>query len=401
MNFSDNAMCAILLCSYIGIKNDDTVKPMSLGEWNEFLDKIIAAKAEPGIVLCQNPKGLKKLQIADEEIERIGILLSRGGKVAFELEDLSKKGIGVVTIFDADYPVLLRRKLKRKAPPVLFYAGDLQLAKKIGIAVVGSRNIDEEGSQFTKKLVEKAAKEKLVIYSGGAKGVDITSEETAIVSGSAVVSFIADSLLSKIKKPEVIDRIMQGKLLLISDMKPDAGFSAARAMNRNKYIYASAYGAFVVASDYNKGGTWSGATEAMRNHWTKVMIWNHKKYGGNLKLIERGGIPYVLSEDRIYDVITKKENDFAQLDIFDYQNVSVVCEEKSEYMIACDESESTKDIYELIKNYIADGLGEGMDLDDTSKIFHVAKGQMSVWLKRLCKDGLVQCVDGIYRKIFI
>lgn len=343
MNFSDNAMCAILLCSYIGIKNDDTVKPMSLGEWNEFLDKIIAAKAEPGIVLCQNPKGLKKLQIADEEIERIGILLSRGGKVAFELEDLSKKGIGVVTIFDADYPVLLRRKLKRKAPPVLFYAGDLQLAKKIGIAVVGSRNIDEEGSQFTKKLVEKAAKEKLVIYSGGAKGVDITSEETAIVSGSAVVSFIADSLLSKIKKPEVIDRIMQGKLLLISDMKPDAGFSAARAMNRNKYIYASAYGAFVVASDYNKGGTWSGATEAMRNHWTKVMIWNHKKYGGNLKLIERGGIPYVLSEDRIYDVITKKENDFAQLDIFDYQNVSVVCEEKSEYMIACDESESTKD----------------------------------------------------------
>ena len=30
-----------------------------------------------------------------------------------------------------------------------------------------------------------------------------------------------------------------------------------------RYIYTSSYGTFVVASNYNKGGTWAGATEAM------------------------------------------------------------------------------------------------------------------------------------------
>lgn len=48
--------------------------------------------------------------------------------------------------------------------------------------------------------MEKAASERLIIYSGGAKGIDSTSEKAAVESGSAAVSFIADSLLSKIRK---------------------------------------------------------------------------------------------------------------------------------------------------------------------------------------------------------
>lgn len=106
----------------------------------------------------------------------------------------------MVTQFDEDYPILLKRKLKKKMPPLLYYAGNISLAKKIGIAVAGSRNVDKDGMEFTKRLVEKASQEKLVIYSGGAKGVDTVAEETAIRSGSAVISFIADSLLSRIKK---------------------------------------------------------------------------------------------------------------------------------------------------------------------------------------------------------
>lgn len=97
-----------------------------------------------------------------------------------------------MTQFDPDYPILLKRKLKRKAPPVLFYSGDIDLAKKIGIGVVGSRNVDEEGIQFTQKLVEKAAAERLVIYSGGAKGIDTISERAAVGLGGAAVSFVAD-----------------------------------------------------------------------------------------------------------------------------------------------------------------------------------------------------------------
>ncbi len=157
---------------------------------------------------------------------------------------------------------------------------------------------------------------KLVIYSGGAKGVDAVAEETAIKSGSAVISFIADSLLSKIKKKQVTADIISGNLLLFSDVKPDAGFSAARAMNRNKYIYASSYGAFVVSADYNKGGTWNGAMESLRNGFAKTLVWDNQNYVGNQKLIEKGCVPFDITEESIFQAITKKEETYEQLELF-------------------------------------------------------------------------------------
>ena len=208
MTYSENAMSVILLCSYLGIEKNDSLKPFSLGEWNLFLDDILKVKEEPSIVFSDDSSWKERLHYSDGQIERINGLISRGARVAFELDRLEKRGIKVVTLVDSDYPVLLRRKLKKKTPPLLFYAGNLELAKKIGIAVVGSRNADDECIGFTKRLVEKASGEKLIVYSGGARGIDSISETTALNSGGAVVSFVADSLLSKIKKQETIRSII-------------------------------------------------------------------------------------------------------------------------------------------------------------------------------------------------
>lgn len=188
MKFSDNAMSAILLCSYLGIDNDAPFKPLTLTEWNELLDRVGQQGQQPSVVMEQNQSFLRENGYGQEYMERIKRLLSRGGTLAFKLNDLEGKGIGIVTQFDRDYPVLMKRKLKKKTPPVLFYCGDIGLAKKIGIGVAGSRNVDEAGIRFTQKLVEKAAAERLVVYSGGAKGVDGVAERAAVESGSAAVS---------------------------------------------------------------------------------------------------------------------------------------------------------------------------------------------------------------------
>lgn len=128
MKFSENAMSAILLCSYIGINSGDTFKPLTLKEWNEFLDQMLQCGQQPSAVMDHN--FLKEIGYCSNHIERIERLISRGGAVAFALDELEKKGIDIVTQFDADYPILIKRKLKRKAPPVLFYSGDISLAKK-------------------------------------------------------------------------------------------------------------------------------------------------------------------------------------------------------------------------------------------------------------------------------
>ena len=162
MKLSENAMSAILLCSYIGINKDDVLKPLTLREWNDLLDRLIQCGQKPGAIMDDGL--LKEIGCSTDFMERIKRLISRGSMAAFALDELEQKGIDIVTQFDSDYPILIKRKLKRKAPPVLFYAGDISLAKKIGIGIVGSRNIDDDGVQFTQKLVEKAAAEHLVIY---------------------------------------------------------------------------------------------------------------------------------------------------------------------------------------------------------------------------------------------
>lgn len=397
MVYSENAMSAILLCSYLGIDKNDSLKPFSLGEWNIFLDGIIEIKEEPSIIFSKGKEWMEKMHYSDEQKERVNSLISRGAGVAFELDSLEKKGVNVVTLFDADYPILLKRKLKKKMPPVLFYAGNLDLAKKIGIAVVGSRNVDEEGREFTKELVEKASKDKLIVYSGGARGVDTISESTALHSGGAVVSFVADSLLSKIKKQEVINNIIAGKLLLLSDAKPDAGFSAARAMNRNKYIYASSYGAFVVQSDYNKGGTWTGAIESIKNNYTKTLVWDNKKYNGNQKLIENGGIPYEITEESIYSVITKKQESFEQLDLFG----SHVCVNQKDEIRTSEDIKKTdykNDVYNMVKTFLTEYVGNGRSLEEVSDNFNVVDSQMHIWLERLCQDKFIVLEKGVYKK---
>ena len=247
--------------------------------------------------------------------------------------------------------------------------------------------------------------------------MDSIAEKAAVESGSAAISFVADSLISKIRKKEILDAIVNRKCLLLSDVRPDVGFSAARAMNRNRYIYASSYGTFVVASDYNKGGTWAGATEAMKNEWTKVLVWNHGGYEGNRRLIEKGAVPYELSEAPVFELLTRKEEKFQQVDLFSFakemaetkaeeadQAASETGKErvqtKSETGRTKSESlpDTETDLYPIIAPYVMEHIGEGMTKEEAAEAFQVAKGQMDAWLKRLCRDSRLKCVKGLYVK---
>lgn len=77
----------------------------------------------------------------------------------------------------------------------------------------------------------------------------------------------------------------------MSMAKPDAGFNAGIAMQRNKYIYAQSEATIVVKSDYNKGGTWGGATEALKKEYCPVLCHDHRQYPGNMGLIKLGAVP--------------------------------------------------------------------------------------------------------------
>jgi len=61
--------------------------------------------------------------------------------------------------------------------------------------------------------------------------------------------------------------LLDGQLVLLTPYAPTAGFSVGAAMGRNKVIYGLADFAVVVSSDYQAGGTWAGAVEALKAGW--------------------------------------------------------------------------------------------------------------------------------------
>lgn len=387
MIYSDSAMAAILLCTNLGI--DGEYKPLTLKEWNG-LGKTVN---DMGYKIADLLKSefIEKLTISEKQKEQIKLLTGRGFSIALKLQELENKGIYIVTQFDSDYPKYLKRKLREKMPPVLFYAGDITLAGKIGIAIVGSRDVDDAGMLFAKDLAKKATKEKLIIYSGGAKGVDSISEKSAIDEGGYVVSFIGDSLSKKIRNKDVIQNILNKRILLFSDVNPDTGFSVGRAMNRNKFIYAAAHGAFVVSSDFGKGGTWTGAVENINNSWTKLFVWSGCEKKGNKELISKGAIPYVISEQTILDTI----NSSPQKDIEAYRQIDMFTPGKDEITENIKE-DNIIDLYDVVKESLVQSIVGEMDANDIAQKCNIQKGQMNIWLKRLVAEGKIKKDKHLY-----
>jgi predicted Rossmann fold nucleotide-binding protein DprA/Smf involved in DNA uptake len=121
-------------------------------------------------------------------------------------------------------------------------------------------------TEFTKTIATTAARDAVTVISGGAKGVDVTSMDASLEAGGNVVGVLADSLWRKVVNRENRDAIVDGRLLLLSPFDPESRFLVWNAMGRNKVIYALAQAGLVVNADFKKGGTWSGATEALEKY---------------------------------------------------------------------------------------------------------------------------------------
>lgn len=290
MNANANANAILTLCSHLCVGEE--VVPLEPREWGELAKKLLGAGLKPeDLFQLSRIDFMEKLTLSDDYIDRILRLIDRNASLVFELSRLENIGISAITRADKEYPSKLKSVLGNNCPPIFYAAGDMKLLNDRFIGYVGSRTISDDDMEFTKETVSKTAEFGFGVVSGGAKGIDLVSEERSLELGMPVVEFLSDSMLKKIGKGSVIKAIGNGKLLLLSVAKPDAGFNVGIAMMRNRYIYAQSSGTVVVRSEYNKGGTWAGAIENLKYRWCKEFCRNKQTYQGNKALIEKGAIP--------------------------------------------------------------------------------------------------------------
>lgn len=289
MTPSPDSLALLLLCSQLGL-DEDSVKPLTLREWNPLVRKMQAASLRPSDLLRLPDSDLRsKLDLDEQFASRISYLISRD--IQPNLSRLASLGIFPLTRADADYPEKYRSRLKDSAPAVLFYAGEKALLGQPGIAVVGSRHLDDAGQECARFVGNACGMSGQVLYSGGAKGVDTLSAESALEARGTAVSVLADSLERQVKVQK--EALSRGDLCLVTPYSPSAGFSVGAAMGRNRLIYCLADYAIVVASDAETGGTWAGATETLKNHWVPVFVLEHAQMPeGNKMLLQRGALAF-------------------------------------------------------------------------------------------------------------
>lgn len=412
---NNNSLAIILLCSNLAINyRVDSIKPFTIVEWSK-LAKIIWGSSikEPANLFNMSKEQIKdELLIGEKESDRIVKLLSKAGQLTFELNELKKLGINITTRADKTYPKILRERLKDKCPPMIYYCGNIEILHNNLIGVVGSRAIDEDGLNFTKKLAKKIVDDKYSLVSGGAKGVDSISQEEVLKNNGKVVSFIADSMINKIKKKEIREAIIKGNLLLMGAVNPRSGFTVYSAMDRNKYIYGLSKFTVVVSSDYNKGGTWAGATENLKNEWVPMLVrYEENIPKGNLELIRLGGNKFgneSFNNDFMNSILNRKhENEkYEEINLFSLANnnivnlESIIKEQKNiessinENVEKYGEEEVKKkkeyDVYSLIINNIIEALNEELSVEEFCNKFNINKTQGQIWLKRASEEGKIK-----------
>lgn len=293
---SDDGAVIAMLCSQLGMSDggEPPAAPLTLREWNALARKIHDSEIKyPRSLLGLSAEDLaKRVELAATEADRIAHLLGRGGSMALELEHLTASGIWCVTRVDDAYPARLRDALKHQAPAVLFGAGEFEIFRKPSIAIVGSRNLDESGESFARSLGALCAAHPVAVVSGGARGTDRVAMQAALEAGGHAVGILADSLVRTIRQPDVRELVTDGRLVLLTPYQPDNGFSVGAAMGRNKIIYGASDYSVVVASDYQKGGTWAGAVETLTAGWCPVFVRSGANVGpGNRELINKGAVP--------------------------------------------------------------------------------------------------------------
>ena len=226
-------------------------------------------------------KDVRRLGYSEYEAGHIVSLLGRERQLDGYLLAAEKAGVTVITRLDNRFPRKLREQLGARCPAALFCRGDLRLLQRPCISVVGSRHLAQPGAQFAAQAGRLAAKEGFTLCSGDAMGADRTAQEACLRGGGSVLIFPATELVYCPARENVLYAAEGGFEL---------GFSAQRALGRNRFIHAMGEKTLVAQTSFGKGGTWNGSLDNLQHEYSPLFVFDDGSEGTRA-LCARGATP--------------------------------------------------------------------------------------------------------------
>jgi DNA processing protein len=167
---------------------------------------------------------------AEQDIER---------EIAFA----AKFGARHIFLDDPEYPALLAEI--DNAPAVLTVQGDLALAKKPIVAIVGARNASASACRFARQLAQELVELDIAVVSGLARGID-TAAHVGSISGGTIGVIAGGIDIAYPPENAELQRAVADKGLLIAEMPPGTEPRARHFPHRNRIIAGISLGTVVV-----------------------------------------------------------------------------------------------------------------------------------------------------------
>jgi predicted Rossmann fold nucleotide-binding protein DprA/Smf involved in DNA uptake len=295
MTLTNDAKAVVALTTRLGERKRPS---LSAKKWHQLANALRDRGQSPADIFSRSFDPRLVPGVDSDMADRIDALLGDGASATLEADDLSQKGIWTMTIVDDSYPHAMIERLGDQAPPVLFGCGDPDLMSTPGIGIVGSRDVSQAGADVAMAVAREAVSLGLPVVSGGARGIDQLAMNAAYLADGSVIGVLADSLIGRIRKPDVLEALDSGNTCLVAQQVPSSGFTPASAMGRNKLVYALSEATVIIVSAEESGGTWAGAAEAIRAGNGTVIVWRGEGEGpGNAALERLGARAMTRAED--------------------------------------------------------------------------------------------------------
>lgn len=407
MSLSPNTQAILLLTApLIAGRGEPSSDLLTSGEYKRLARFLRDKQRQPADLLTPDAGGLLGEHQPLIDIDRFKRLLARGFLLSQAVERWQTRAIWVVSRADAEYPRRLKARLKDDAPAVLYGCGDAAILDSGGLAVVGSRQVDDALVEYTEGVGRLVAKAGRTLVSGGARGIDQAAMRGALEAGGKVAGVLADSFERTAMNREHRNFLLEGQLVLISPYDPSAGFNVGNAMHRNKLIYALSDAALVVNSDYNKGGTWAGAIEQLEKlRLVPVYIRSNSEMGKGLKALRQKGAllwPNPESAEALDVALTLQ----AKSEIPNQEQLSfaTIGESVPEYIARIEIPETgiqaapstasvsatpAEELFAKVRSLLEKMVTPKTETEVAAEL-NVSKSQAKEWLQRLVKEGVLE-----------
>lgn len=263
-------------------------------------DKILSAKQDLLIgvdgISTQLAGRIRKVNLNKNEIKEW---------LEKELNKLQKLNAEIITIWDEEYPDLLKKIFD--PPLILQVKGNLADNDKYSIAMVGTRQPTNYGKIITERLASDLVTQNIILVSGMARGIDSITHSTAIKTGGRTIAILGTGL-DVIYPPEnrkLFEQICENGAAISEfplGTKPDA----VNFPKRNRIISGISLGCIVVETGI-KGGAMQTARFALDQNRELFAVpgnINVQQAEGTNQLIQRGEAKLITTAE---DVLVELE----------------------------------------------------------------------------------------------